>query len=76
MQGKGIGAKLLQCAFEQAKKMNCRTIQLDAVSNQPAVKFYQKMGMEILTETYVPKLQEAANIGPSCRMYKDLNTHE
>jgi GNAT superfamily N-acetyltransferase len=71
-QGKGIGAKLMTRAFEQARESGCRTLQLDVVADRPAVKFYKKLGLEILVETSVPKLKEVADIGASYRMVKEI----
>ena len=72
VQGKGVGAKLLEHAFSQAKSLGCKTLQLDVVSENPAVKFYKKMGLKIIAETRIPFLEESYDIGSNLRMIKKI----
>ena len=53
-RGRGIGAKLLQCAVERGKQAGLRGLHLDALSDNPAVAFYRAMGLECLVETVAP----------------------
>ena len=56
--GKGVGRLLLQDAFDRARAMGCRDAQLDLYANNPALHFYQAMGMEKLSETRVTTLED------------------
>ena len=71
-RGQGIGEKLLNNAFERAKAQGHRSCHLDVASDYPAVRFYKRMGMEVLSESRVPYLDEQHNIPMHYRMVKDL----
>lgn len=71
-QGQGIGEKLLDNVFDRAKAQGHRSCHLDLASDYPAVRFYKRMGMEILSESRVPYLDEQHNIPMHYRMVKDL----
>ncbi|MEE4245525.1 MAG: GNAT family N-acetyltransferase [Kangiellaceae bacterium] len=44
-RGKGIGKQLFQYAIAQAKKKNCRMVQLTTDKSRPdAIRFYEKLG--------------------------------
>ncbi len=48
---KGIGKSLMQLAFQIAMQENCSRIELAVISwNFEAIRFYQKLGFENLTE--------------------------
>jgi len=57
-RGQGIGARLLVHAFERALQRGCRACHLDVASDTPAVGFYRRLGMEILSESRVLPLEE------------------
>lgn len=71
-RGQGIGEKILNNAFERAKAQGHLSCHLDVASDNPAVRFYKRMGMEVLSESRVPYLDEQHNIPMHYRMVKDL----
>jgi ribosomal protein S18 acetylase RimI-like enzyme len=70
-RGRGVGARLLMAAFDRARRSRYRVCQLDVASDNPAVRFYERMGMEILSESRVVPLQEQG-IASHYRMVKNL----
>jgi ribosomal protein S18 acetylase RimI-like enzyme len=56
--GQGVGRLLLQDAFDRARASKCKDTQLDVYATNPAVHFYQAMGMERLSETRVVTLED------------------
>jgi ribosomal protein S18 acetylase RimI-like enzyme len=55
-QGMGLGRRLMEEAFAQARAAGCGECHLDVNSAQPAVQFYQHLGMEVLVKTEVPRI--------------------
>jgi GNAT superfamily N-acetyltransferase len=55
-RGKGAGRLLLEAAIQRARSAGFRELQLDVLADNPAVGFYQTMGLRILTETASPDL--------------------
>lgn len=53
-RGTGLGAKLLTTAIDRARKEGYRELQLDVFSDNPAVNFYQAMGLTCMAETVAP----------------------
>jgi hypothetical protein len=53
--------------MDRAKNAGYRGLQLDALSDNPAVNFYQSMGLELLVESRAPKPQ-AAGVPSEFRM--------
>jgi ribosomal protein S18 acetylase RimI-like enzyme len=44
----GIGIMLIKSALKQARKLNCRVIELETQNtNYPAIQFYRRMGFNI-----------------------------
>jgi ribosomal protein S18 acetylase RimI-like enzyme len=70
-RGRGVGARLLAAAFDRARHNGYRVCQLDVVSDNPAVRFYGRMGMEILSESRVLLLQQHG-VASHYRMVKNL----
>jgi ribosomal protein S18 acetylase RimI-like enzyme len=70
-RGRGVGARLLAAAFDRARREGYRVCQLDVASDNPAVRFYRRMGMETLSESRVLPLQQHG-IASHYRMVKDL----
>jgi ribosomal protein S18 acetylase RimI-like enzyme len=54
-RGKRIGLALLQTAIETAKRLEHSAVELDVLSDNPAVNFYQSMGFKILVESKAPE---------------------
>ena len=68
---RGLGRRLLTEAFERSRSLGVKEVQLDVKSTNPAVKFYQHLGMEILSECRVPFLEQH-DIPSHYRMVKYL----
>ncbi len=66
-RGKQIGVKLISHAMELGRQNGYGTLELDVLSDNPAVNFYQSMGLEILAETRAPKPMEYG-VPPEYRM--------
>ena len=70
-RGCGVGARLLAAAFDRARSHGFRVCHLDVASDNRAVRFYERMGMEILSESRVVPLQQHG-IASHYRMTKTL----
>ena len=53
-RGRGMGARLLRNAIATARTAGYRELHLDVLSDNPAVKFYQSMGLACMSETLAP----------------------
>lgn len=71
-RGRGVGARLLHGAFDRARKAGYRSVHLDVLSDNPAVGFYEAMGMTCMAETSVPELRDKHRIPMERRMVKEL----
>lgn len=54
-RGKKVGMQLLSQAMLRAKESGYRGLQLDVLSDNPAVNFYESMGLELLVESLALK---------------------
>lgn len=54
-RGKGVGVGLLQTVIEAAKELGHGSVELDVLSDNPAVGFYKSQGFEVLVESKAPK---------------------
>ncbi len=70
-RGRGVGARLLAAAFDRARGNGHRVCQLDVASDNAAVRFYRRMGMDTLSESRVLPLEQHG-IASHYRMVKDL----
>lgn len=71
-RGRGIGELLLLDCFERARQAGCAALHLDVASVNPAVRFYERMGLERIAETSVPKIAASHGVPPHIRMVKHL----
>jgi ribosomal protein S18 acetylase RimI-like enzyme len=71
VRGRGVGARLLAAAFDRARGNGYRVCQLDVASDNTAVHFYRRMGMDTLSESRVLPL-EPYGIASHYRMVKHL----
>src|SRR5262249_53756976 len=55
-RGRGLGRRFMELAFERGRAEGCRSCHLDVGSTNPAVDFYQELGMYVAIETTVPRL--------------------
>lgn len=67
-RGKGVGKALLQAALERARAGGFRELQLDVLADNPAVGFYQAMGLSILAEIRSPELSREHGFPTEYRM--------
>lgn len=70
-QGRGVGAMLLDDAARRAREAGFRHLELDVMSDNPAVGFYERQGLVCMAETHSPALQ-GAGVPPQRRMAIDL----
>ena len=66
-RGRRVGMRLLANAFDIGTAAGHGALQLDVLSDNPAVNFYQSMGLELLVESRAPK-PEAHGVPPEWRM--------
>ena len=66
-RGKRVGMQLLSRAMQSAQEQGYKALQLDVLSDNPAVNFYQSMGLELLVESRAPK-PETHGVPPEWRM--------
>ncbi len=67
-RGKGAGKALLAAAIDRARAAGHAELQLDVLADNPAVGFYQAMGLSILTETRSPELSRDHGFPSELRM--------
>lgn len=61
-RGKGIGSKLLDAVFAEAKAMNAQQIHWQVLDwNTPAIEFYKKVGARIEAEWWDCKIDLVAS---------------
>ena len=66
-RGKRVGYRLIENAIDTAREAGYRKLQLDVLSDNPAVPFYHAVGLELLAETRAPKPAEFG-VPPEYRM--------
>jgi ribosomal protein S18 acetylase RimI-like enzyme len=71
-QNRGIGRRLLENAFRRAQDAGLTSVHLDVYAGNPAIRLYERVGMEVLVETHVPRLELDHGIPPHYRMVLDL----
>ena len=71
-RGRGVGKQLLADAFNRASEKGFSKVQLDVYATNPAVDFYRGMGMEVLLESHVPKLDREFGVPAHYRMTIDV----
>ncbi len=71
-RGKRVGYHLIQNAITSAREQGFAKLQLDVLSDNPAVDFYKAVGLELLAETRAPK-PLASGVPPEYRMGMKLS---
>ena len=71
LHGQGIGAALMKDAIERATDEGYRVVHLDVLSDNPAVKFYEAFGFEVLAQTVTP-IPHSHGVPMEQRMSLDL----
>ena len=66
-RGRHVGAKLLAHAAAAGRANGARVLELDVLSDNPAVGFYRSRGLELLVESRAPD-PEAHGVPPEWRM--------
>jgi len=64
----GIGRALIDAAIAKAKAAGCERICLDVAADNPAVHFYERIGMSVAVETRVPRLADDHGVGTHLHM--------
>lgn len=67
-RGKGVGRDLLKAAIGRARAAGFRELQLDVLADNPAVGFYQAMGLRIVAELRSPELSRDHGFPAEYRM--------
>jgi ribosomal protein S18 acetylase RimI-like enzyme len=67
-RGTGLGAKLLTNAIDRARTDGYQELHLDVFSDNPAVQFYQSMGLTCKAETIAPIPCRDNNVPMEMRM--------
>ena len=70
-RGKRVGYHLIQNAITKARAAGFARLQLDVLSDNPAVDFYRAVGLELLAETRAPD-PAAFGVPPEWRMGMNL----
>ncbi len=71
-RGKRVGYHLIQHAITKAREQGFAKLQLDVLSDNPAVDFYRAVGLELLAETRAPD-PSAFGVPPELRMGMNLS---
>ena len=71
-RGKRVGYHLIQNALTKAREQGFKKLQLDVLSDNPAVEFYRAIGLELLAETRAPD-PAAFGVPPEWRMGMTLS---
>lgn len=71
LHGQGIGAALMKDAIDRAADEGYRVVHLDVLSDNPAVKFYEAFGFEVLAQTIAP-IPHSHGVPMEQRMSLDL----
>ncbi len=66
-RGRQIGAALLDHAMQLGRERSCKELQLDVLSDNPAVRFYESRGLRLLVESRAPE-PESNGVAPEYRM--------
>ena len=66
-RGKRVGYALIENAIKKAREQGFAKLQLDVLSDNPAVGFYRAVGLDLLAETTAPK-PAAFGVPPEYRM--------
>lgn len=72
VRGSGVGARLLRHAMERGRRLGCRELHLDVLSDNPAVAFYRAHGLVTMAETIAPEPCRAHGIPMEMRMVRPL----
>lgn len=76
VRGSGVGAMLLRNAMERGRRLGCRELHLDVLSDNPAVAFYRAHGLVTMAETIAPEPCRAHGIPMEMRMVRRLTGEE
>ncbi len=67
-RGRGIGARLLENAIERARGARLRALELDVLADNPAVRFYESLGLATVAEIRSPELTREHGFPAELRM--------
>ncbi len=72
MRGTGVGARLLRNAMDRGRRLGCRDLHLDVLSDNPAVAFYRAHGLVTMAETIAPEPCRQHGVPMEMRMVAPL----
>ncbi len=70
-RGKQVGVALIEDAMRRGREAGLRSLELDVRSDNPAVRFYESLGLELYAETRAPG-PEAFGVPPEYRMGRKI----
>ncbi len=76
LRGTGVGARLLANAVERGRRLGCRELHLDVLSDNPAVAFYRAHGLVTMAETIAPEPCRSHGVPMELRMVRPLTGGE
>jgi GNAT superfamily N-acetyltransferase len=71
-RGRGVGRGLLTRAIDRARAAGFRALHLDVLADNPAVAFYEAMGLSVLAEVRSPRLSRDHGFPGEFRMAVSL----
>ena len=70
-RGKQIGVALIEDAMRRGREQGLGHLELDVLSDNPAVRFYESMGLALYAETRAPAPSEYG-VPPEYRMGREI----
>ena len=68
----GVGRRLVDRAVSEAKSQGLSALKLDVDADSEAVGFYERLGMSIEVETFVPEIAEKYDVGSHLHMKMEI----
>lgn len=72
MRGQDLGRLLIAEAVAKAQRMGLRSVHLDTASDNPAVRFYTRVGFRAVVESRAMSLPDGITLPAHLRMVMDV----
>lgn len=72
MRGQNLGRRLVAEAVMKARRLGLRTVHLDTASDNPAVRFYKRVGFRAVVESRAMSLPDGVALPNHLRMVLDV----
>lgn len=72
MRGQDLGRRLIAEAVTKARRLGMRTLHLDTASDNPAVRFYKRVGFRAVVESRAMSLPDGVALPNHLRMVLDV----